>query len=111
MFLFVENTNCEEAVISAEHYANRTAVSDGSNDQLGPIHHFEIKTSSESQSWREMVLPSYEEAVEDNDSSGNSPSSSRVVPSGSKKSNLDNTRTTSAPPSYEESHDNAKKAS
>ena len=51
----------------------------------------------------------HEEAVEDNDSSGNSPSSSRVVPSGSKKSNLDNTA--SAPPSYEESHDKAKKAS
>ena len=56
-----------------------------------------------------MVPPSYEEAVEDNDSSGNSPPSFRVVPSGSKKSNLDNTA--SAPPSYEESHDNAKKAS
>ena len=56
-----------------------------------------------------MVPPSYEEAVEDNDSLGNSPSSSRVVPSGSKKSNLDNT--TSASPSHEENHDNAKKAS
>ena len=58
-----------------------------------------------------MVPPSYEEGVEDNDSSGNSPSSSRVVPSGSKKSNLDNTRTTSAPPSYEESQEDVKTAS
>ena len=110
---FVENTNCEEAVIAAEHdYANRTTSSDSSNDQLGPIHHFEIKTSSESQSWREMVPPPYEEAVEDNDNLGNSQTSAEVVPSGSKESNLDNTTSNSAPPpSYEESHENAKTAS
>ena len=105
MFLFVENTNCEEAVISAEHYANRTAVSDGSNDQLGPIHHFEVKTSSESQSWREMVPPSYEEAVDNNNGVGNSQTSTEVVPSrDAKGSSLDNT--TYAPPFYEESHEN-----
>ena len=34
---FVENTNWEE------HFANRTALSTGCNDQLGPIHHFESK--------------------------------------------------------------------
>ena len=107
---FVENTNCEEAVIAAEHCANRTASSDASNDQLGPIHHFEIKTSSQSQSWREMVPPSYEEAVEANDSLGNSQPSAEVVPTGSKESNLDNTTSNSVPPSYEESHENAKTA-
>ena len=46
----------------------RTAVSDGSNNQLGP------KASS------------YEEAVEGNDSLGNSQTSTQVVPSGSKES-------------------------
>ena len=105
----VENTNCEEAVIAAEHYSNRTAMRDGSNDQLGPIHHFEIKTSLESRSWRELVPPSYEEAVEDNDGLGNSQTSTEVVPSDSTESNLDNT--TSTPPSYEESHENGKTAS
>ena len=105
----VENTICEEAVIAVEHFANRTAVSDGSNDQLGPIHHFEVKTSSESQTWKEMVPPSYEEAVEDNDGLGNSQSSAAVVPSDSNESNLDNM--TSAPPSYEEIHENGKTGS
>ena len=56
-----------------------------------------------------MVHPSYEEAVENNDCLGNSQlTSAEVVPSGLKESNLDNT--TSAPPSYEESHENAKTA-
>jgi len=105
----VENTNCEEAVIAAEHNANRTALSAGSNDQLGPIHHFEVKTSSESQSWEEMVPPSYEEAVDNNDGVGNSQTSAEVVPSDAKESNLDNT--TSALPSYEEIQANAKTAS
>ena len=88
--------------------------SDGSNDQLGPIHHFEIKTLSESQSWREMVPPSYEENVEDNDSLGNSQTSAEVsVPSGSKESNLDNTthQFCIAVLRIEESHENAKTAS
>ena len=106
---FVENTNCEEAVIAAEHYSNRTAVGDGSIDQLGPIHHFEVKTSSESQTWKEMVPPSYEEAVEDNDGLGNSQTSAEVVLSDSNESNLDHT--TSAPPSYEESHEDGNTAS
>ena len=105
----VETTIYEEAVIVAEHYSNRTAVSDGSNDQLGPIHHFEVKTSSESQTWKEMVPPSYEEAVEDNDGLGNSQTSADVVPSDSNESNLDNT--TSAPPSYEKSHEDGNTAS
>ena len=62
---FVENTNCEEAVTMAEHHVNIAALSAGSNDQLGPIHHFEVKTLSESP-WKEMVPPSYEEAVDNN---------------------------------------------
>jgi len=96
-----ENTIFEEAVIAAEHYANRTALSAGSDDQLGPIHHFEVKTTSES-SQKEMVPPSYEDAVDSN-------TSLEVVPCDAKESSLDNT--TSAPPSYEESHENAKTVS
>ena len=95
-----ENTICEEAVIAAEHFANRTALSAGSNDQLGPIHHFEVKTTSES-SWKEMAPPSYEEAVESNNGAGNSQTSNEVIPSDARGLTLDNT--TSAPPSYEES--------
>ena len=106
----VENTICEEAVIAADHYANRTALSAGSNDQLGPIHHFEVKTPSES-SWKEMVPPSYQEAVDNNIGTGSSETGSQVafVPCDAKKSSLDNT--TSAPPSYEERHKNAKTGS
>jgi len=104
-----ENTICEEAVIAAEHNTNRNASSADSGDQLGPIHHFEVKTSSESQSWEEMVPPSYEEAVENNDGAGNSQSSTEVLSSDANESNLDNT--TSAPPSYDEIHANARTAS
>ena len=95
-----ENMICEEAAIAAEHFANRTSLSAGSYDQLGPIHHFEVKTPSES-SWKEMVPPSYEEAVDNNNGKGNSQTGHgcQVVPSDAKKSSLDNT--TSAPPSYE----------
>ena len=93
-----ENMICEEAAIAAEHFANRTSLSAGSTDQLGPIHHFEVKAPSES-SWREMVPPSYEEAVDNNNGKGNSQTGCQVVPSDAKKSSLDNT--TSAPPSYE----------
>ena len=96
---FVENTNCEEAGIASENYANRTALSAGSNDQLGPIHHFEVKTSSESQSWEEMVPPSYEDTVDNNDGTGNSLTSTEVVPRDEKEVSLDNT--TSAPPGNE----------
>ena len=105
---FVENTNCEEAVIAANHFANRTALSAGSNDQLGPIHHFEVKTPSKS-SWKEIVPPSYEEAVDINNGIDNLQTSTQVVPSDANKSSLDNT--TSAPASYEERHENAKTAS
>ena len=102
-----ENTICEEAVIAAEHFANRTALSAGSNDQLGPIHHFEVKTPSES-SWKEMAPPSYEEALDKN-SIGNSQTSTQVVPSDAKESSLENG--TAAPPSYEESQENETTAS
>ena len=98
----VENTICEEAVIAAEHFANRTALSAGSNDQLGPIHHFEVKTPLES-SWKEMIPPSYEEAVD------NTQNGSQVATCDPKKSSLDDT--TSAQPSCEESHENLKTAS
>ena len=101
--LVTENTICEEAVIAAEHYTNRTALNAGSNDQLGPIHHFEVKRPSES-SWKEMVPPSYEEAVDNNNGIGNSQTSTDVVPSDAKESSLENT--TSAPPSYEERREN-----
>ena len=104
----IENTICEEAVIAAERLANRTALRAGSNDQLGPIHHFEVKTPSES-SWKEMVPPSYEEAVDNNNGIGNSKNSAEVAPSDAKGSSLDNM--TTAPPSYEESHENTKTAS
>jgi len=103
----VENTICEEAVIAAEYFANRNALNTGSEDQLGPIHHFEVKTPSES-SCKEMVPPSYEEAVDNNNGMGNSQTSTEVVPSDDKEASLNNT--TSAPPSYEESHENAKTA-
>ena len=103
-----ENTIFEEAVIAAEHFANRPALSAGSDDQLGPIHHFEVKTASES-SWKEMVPPSYEEAVDNNSGMGNLQTSTQWVPCDAKESSLDNT--TSAPPSYEESHENAKTVS
>ena len=86
----VENTICEEAVIAAEHFANRTALSTGSNDQLGPIHHFEVRTPSES-SWKEMAPHSYEEAVDNNNGTGNSQTSTEVVPCDAKESSVDNT--------------------
>ena len=89
----VENTICEEAVIAAAHYANRTALSAGSNDQLGPIHHFEVKTSSES-SWKEMVPPSYEEAIDNNNGKANSQTSSQVEPP-SHEERLENLKTAS----------------
>jgi len=54
-----------------------------------------------------MVPPSYEEAVDNNSGIGNSQPSTKVVPSDANESNLDNT-STSAPPSYEESHENTK---
>jgi len=92
----VENTICEEAAIAAEHYANKTALRAGSNDQLGPIHHFEVKTPSKS-TWDEMVPPSYEEAVDNNNGIENSQTSTEVVTRDAKESSLDNT--TSAPPS------------
>ena len=103
----VEHTICEEAVIAAEHFANRSALSTGSNDQLGPIHHFEVKTPSES-SWKEMAPPPYEEAIDKN-SIGNSQTSAQVVSSVARESSLENA--TSAPPSYEESQEDAKTAS
>jgi len=104
----VENTICEEAVIAAAHFANRSALRAGSNDQLGPIHHFEVKTPSKS-SWKEIVPPSYEEAVDNNNGIKNSQTSTEVVPSNAKESSLDNT--TSAPPSYQESHEHLKTVS
>ena len=105
----VENTICEEAVIAAERLANRTALNAGSDDQLGPIHHFEVKTPSES-SLKEMVPPPYEEVVGNGNSIGNSQSSTQVVPcDDDKEASLDNT--TCAPPSYEERHENAETAS
>ena len=103
-----ENTICEEAVIAAEHYANRTALSADSNDQLGPIHHFEVKTPSKS-SWKEIVPPSYEEAVDNNNGIENSQTSTEVVQSDAKEASLDST--TSASPSNEESHENMKTVS
>ena len=103
----VENTICEEAVIAAEHFANRTALSTGPKNQLGPIHHFEVKTPSEL-SWKEIVPPSYEEA-DDNNKKGNSQSGSQVVPCDAKKLSFDNT--TSAQPSCEERPENLKTAS
>ena len=89
----VENTICEEAVIAAAHHANRTALSAGSNDQLGPIHHFEVKTSSES-SWKEMVPPTYEEAIDNNNGKANSQTSSQVEPP-SHEERLENLKTAS----------------
>jgi len=90
-----ENTSCQEAAI----YANRTASNDGSNNQLGPIHQFEVITPLES-SWKEMVPPSYEEAIDNNNGIGKSQTSTEVVPSDDKEASLD--KTTSTPPSYEE---------
>ena len=103
----VEDTICDEAVIAAEHFANRTALSTGSNDQLGPIHHFEVKTPSES-SWREMAPPPYQEAIDSNNV-GNSQTSTQVVPIDAIESSLENA--TSAPPSYDESQEDVKTAS
>ena len=103
----VENTICEEAVIAAERFAKITTLGAGSNDQLGPIHHFEVKTPSES-SWKEMVPPSYEEAAGNNNGKANSQTNSQVVPCDAKESSLDNT--TSAPPSCEERYENLKTA-
>ena len=90
----VENTICEEAVIAAEYFANRNALNTGSKDQLGPIHHFEVKTPSDSP-WKEMVPPSYEEAVDNNNGIGNSRTSTEFVPPDDKEASLDNA--TSAP--------------
>ena len=56
-----------------------------------------------------MIPPSYEEAVDNINGIANLQRSTEVVPSNAKESSLDNT--TSAPPSYEESHENAKTAS
>ena len=99
-----ENTYCEEAV----QYANRTVLGEDSNDQLGPIHQFEIKTPCES-SGKEMVPPSYEEAVKNNDLE--SSQTIKTVPCDRKELNSDNSNSTSPPPqppSYEERHDNVK---
>ena len=105
---FVENTNCEDAVITAKHCANIATLNAGSNDQLGPIHHFKVNTPSKS-SWKEIVPPLHEEAVDNNNGIGNSKNSAEVAPSDAKGSSLDNM--TTAPPSYEESHENTKTAS
>ena len=56
-----------------------------------------------------MVPPSYEEAVDNNNGIKNSQTSTEVVPSDAKESSLDNT--TSAPPSYKESHKHLKTVS
>ena len=104
----VENTICEEAVIAAEHFSNRNPLSAGSNDQLGPIHDCEVKTPSGS-SWKEVVPPSYEEAINNNNGKGNSQTSTEVIPLDAKESRLSDT--TSAPPSHQESHENMKTAS
>ena len=93
-----ENVICEEA----ERYANRTVLGEGSNDQLGPIHHFEIKTPLETYG-KEMVPPLYEEAVKNNET--DSSQSSKVVPCDEKELNSDATDAT--PPPREESHENA----
>ena len=90
----VENSICKEATIAAEYFANKNALSDDSNDQLGPIHHFEVKTPPES-SWNEMAPPSYEETVDNNNGLGNSQTCTEVVPSDGKDASLDNA--TSAP--------------
>lgn len=59
-----ETTNCEEPENTREQNLNQVVSDDRprSTDQLGPIHHFEIRFSSESPG-KDMVPPSYEEAV------------------------------------------------
>ena len=53
--LIAENTNCEEPASSG-------VPGERSNNELGPIHHFEIKIPCESFG-NEIIPPSYEEAV------------------------------------------------
>ena len=61
-----ENTNCaEEPVNTNEQNFNQFVSGEASNDQLGPIHHFEISIPSKSPG-QEIVPPSYEEAVSNN---------------------------------------------
>lgn len=58
-----ENTNCvEEAENSRRQSFHQVVLGNGSIDPLEPIHHFEIRIPSESYD-KEMVPPSYEEAV------------------------------------------------
>ena len=52
----------EESVNSRGRRYDQDFYGGGSNDQLGPIHQFEIKIPSKS-SEREIVPPSYEEAL------------------------------------------------
>ena len=86
-----ETTNCGEA-------ASTRVPGESSNDEPGPIHHFEIKIPSESFG-KEIIPPSYEEAVNNNDASL---PTNKVEPScDAQELNLDNTH--SATPSYEES--------
>ncbi len=60
--LLTENTNCADEPVSTPEQNNQVVSGEGSNDQLGPIHHFEIRIPSGS-SGNEMVPPSYEEAT------------------------------------------------
>ena len=53
-----------------------------------------------------MIPPSYEEAIDNNNGVENLQTSAEVAPSDAKESSLDNT--TSAPPYYEKSPENAK---
>ena len=75
------------------------ALGGGSNNQLGPTHYFEVKTPAES-FWKEMIPPSYEEAIDNNNGVENLQTSAEVAPSDAKESSFN---TTSAPPYYEES--------
>ena len=94
-----ENTTCEEA----KRYANRTVLGEGSADQLGPIHHFDIKTLSKS-SGNEMVPPSYEEAVKNNDKESSQWSEVVLYVCDGKELKTD--ATDAASPPYDESHGN-----
>ena len=95
------SSSCEP-VNTHEQHVNEVCSNEGSNYQLGPIHHFEVWIPSEP-SGPEIVPPSYEEAVSSVNTArlqGNS------VVACEKQEQNNSGKMHPEPPSYEESHVN-----
>ena len=95
------SSNCEPVNISEQH-VTEVCSNEGSNYQLGPIHHFEIWIPSEP-SGPEIAPPSYEEAVS-SDNTKRFQGNSVVACDEQEKNHSD--KMLPEPPSYEESRVN-----